>query len=380
MTKPTLLFLVTEDGYFYSHRLPMARAAQNAGFDVAVITNVSAHQEKIEAAGVRVIPLSLDRRSLNPLKALCHIKKIYGIYKKEKPALVHHIAMKPVLYGSIAARMAKVPHVVNAFAGLGYVFTAQTMKARGLRSLLTGLFRFLLKAPGSHLLLQNDDDLALLKRLRIVPEGRSHVIRGSGVDTERFSAQPFPAPAPDVICVFAGRMIAIKGLPTLKMAFALLKERAPHIKLWLCGRPDPANPGSWTEEQLHQWDVDSDNVSYKGYCSDMTAIWAQAHVALQPSYGGEGVPKALLDAGACGRAFVATDVAGCRDVAHDGENGYLVPSHDAEALAQAIEKLAADPARCEVMGQKSREIIERDFSAAAVMAQTEALYKAVLKS
>ena len=175
-------------------------------------------------------------------------------------------------------------------------------------------------------------------------------------------------------------MIGIKGLPTLKEAFALLAQRAPYIKLHLYGRPDPDNPGSWREETLRQWDAESGNVSYKGHADDMAAIWTGAHAAVQASYGGEGVPKSLLEAAACGRAVVASDVPGCREIVEDGNNGFLVPPYDAAALAAAIEKLAGDMALCRRMGENSRKMVAGDMSAERVTAQTVDLYRACLST
>lgn len=374
-----LIYLVTEDSYFYSHRLPMARAAKEAGFNVAVITNVQKHKEAIERENIRVIPLSLERRSLNPFLAARHIAQITAIYRREKPDAVHHIAMKPILYGSIAAWVAGVPRVVNAFAGLGYVFTAETPLAKSLRLMLWPAFWLFLKRPGSHLLFQNDDDLRTLAKMKLVPTGHAHVIRGSGVETEKFPALPWPSTDGQFICIFAARMIGIKGLQTLKESFALLQQRAPHIKLWLCGRPDPANPGSWTEEQLQLWAANAPNVSYQGHCADMRAMWARAHAALQPSYGGEGVPKSLLEAAAAARPIIATDVPGCRDMVEPGRNGYIVPPRDAAALADAIEKLS-NSGNGTAMGMESRKIVEeKRMTATDITAQTRALYSTVLK-
>ncbi len=231
MTARKLIFLVTEDRYFLSHRLPMARAAQREGFDVSVITNAVTCRVEIEAQGIKVIPLSLERRSLDPLRALVHVFRIRDIYRREQPDLVHHIAMKPVLYGSLAAWFAGVPAVLNAFAGLGFVFTSQSPLAMGLRPLLLLAFRFLLKRPGSWLLLQNDGDRELLRRHGLTPEERTEVIRGSGIDPTQYRELPFPLAGGDFICVFSGRMIGIKGLQTLKDAFALLAKRDPRIKL-----------------------------------------------------------------------------------------------------------------------------------------------------
>lgn len=375
--QPKLLYLVTEDWYFYSHRLPMVRAAQRAGYDVVVVTNAAQHKAAIEAEGVRVIPLSLERRSLNPLKALSHVGRLVDIYKAEKPDVVHHIAMKPILYGSMAAVMAGVPHVVNAFAGLGFLFTSSSFRARALRMMLDLPLRFLLKRGNSVTLFQNPDDRACLLGRGWGDPARSALIKGSGVDMAAYAVQPLPLADPDFICAFAGRMIEIKGLPALKAAFALLAEEAPHIKLWLCGQPDPGNPESWDEVRLRAWAARSANVVYKGQ-SDMKAMWPQAHLAVQPSYGGEGIPKALLEAASCGRALVTTDVPGCREVVEDGVNGYLVPPSDPRALADAIKKICGDFSLCQAMGTASRKIVAEEFSSAIVTEQSEALYRRFL--
>lgn len=373
--KLKLLFVVTEDWYFLSHRLPTVYAAQDAGFDVGVVTNVGAGRAEIEAQGVKVIPFSFDRRSLNPFKALGQIARLRNIYREEKPAMVHHIAMKPVLYGSVAAAGEKVPCVINAFAGLGYVFNARTFLACALRPLLLLLYRFLLKRPGSYLLLQNEDDKALLGRYGLIDEARLMIVKGSGVDLDHYKALPFKKPEPDVICAFAGRMVGIKGLPTLKAAFQIIGARAPHIKLWLCGQPDEENPGSFSEQQLQDWQETAENVIYKGFCPDMTRIWQDAHIAVQPSYGGEGLPKSLLEAAASARAIVATDVPGCREVVQNDINGYLVPPYDTEALARAIITTAADPGLCEKMGAESRRLVAGEMSADAVRQKMRAFYE-----
>lgn len=378
MGGPKLIYLVAEDWYFFSHRLPMARAAQRAGYDVAVITNVDKHRMAIESAGVRVIPMRFSRRSLNPFRAVADIVRLTGIYRVEKPAVVHHIAMKPVLYGAVAALLTGVPRVINAFAGLGYVFSADGGLALGLRRVLTPCFRYLLKRPGSILLLQNADDRALLESRGLTPPGEATVlIRGSGVDMEAYAAHPMTPPAPEFIVVFAGRMIGIKGLETLRAAFAILKTECPQARLWLCGEPDPANPGSWTAARMAEW-AQEPNVEWHGLCRDMAQKWRAAHAAVQASYGGEGIPKSLLEAAACGRAIIATEVPGCREVVRDGDNGYLVPPRDARALAEAVKRLAADPEKCAAMGVRSRALVAEGLSAESVSAQAEALYRRCL--
>ncbi len=372
----TLFFVVTEDWYFYSHRLPMARAAQRAGYDVTVITNVDQHGEKIKAEKIKIIHFSMDRRSLNPFKALKKINELRKIYAMQKPDLVHHIAMKPVLFGSVASWLSGVPHVLNAFAGLGYLFCGTDAKAKALKFFMLPLFRFFMKRKGRWLLLQNNDDLAVLDGYKITPRDKTVVIKGSGVDLDAYPFTVPSPPSPNFICAFAGRMIDIKGLPTLQAAFAMLEQTAPHVRLWLCGTPDAANPGAWTEARLQQW-AQRPNIEYKGHCGDMVDVWKASHCAVQASYGGEGVPKSLIEAASCGRAIVTTMSAGCRDMVSDGINGYLVPVRDARALAAAIEKVAQDESACVRMGRASRALAEKEFSADIVAKKTEALYRRI---
>lgn len=358
----------------------MARAAQRAGCEVGVITAVKDHRDMIEAEGIKVIDFQMERRNLNPFKALVHIGKLAAIYRHERPDIVHHIAMKPILYGSIAAWITGVPRIINAFAGLGYVFSERKGLAGFLRPVLLFLFRFFLKRKNSYVLLQNKDDYALLEQQGLLVSERALIIRGSGIDLNKYKVQTFCEPAPDFICAFAGRMIGIKGLPTLKEAFSILAKSHPDVKLWLCGRPDPENPGSWTDTQLHEWTKENPNVIWKGHCGDMQDIWAKAHLALQPSYGGEGVPKSLLEAAACGRAIVTTDTPGCREMVENGKNGFIVPPRDAKALSESIATIADDPLICRLMGEYSRKIVESDLSAENVSKEIEKLYRQCLKA
>lgn len=378
MKKPLLMFVVTEDWYFLSHRLPTVKGAQAAGYEVSVVTADGAARAAIEAQGVRVIPFAFDRRSLNPFKALRQIAQLRRIYQAEKPHIIHHIAMKPILFGSVAAMSVSAPHVVNAFAGLGYVFSAQTALARMMRLILIPAFRVILNHRGHIVLFQNPDDRDLLQKLGALSPRLNNavLIRGSGVDTTALQPVPLPDGGRDFICVFAGRMIGIKGLPTLKEAFSRLRQGHPEIKLWLCGQPDPGNPGSWTQEQINTWTAENPNVVYKGHCH-MDQIWRQAHVALQPSYGGEGIPKSLLEAAACGRPIIATDVPGCRDMVGEAVNGFLVPPHDAALLAERIALLSNDYLLCQRMGQASRGFVEGELSADAVTAKAQALYQSL---
>ncbi len=371
--KPVLLYLVTEDWYFWSHRLPIARAAQAAGWEVMVATRVAKHGERIRREGFRLVPIGLRRRSLAPWREAAAIAELARLYRRERPDLVHHVAMKPVLYGSLAATLAGVPAVVNALAGMGYVFTSSGVKARLLRPLIRAAFRWLLDRPNSRLILQNPDDIAAMTEGTVAAE-RVALIRGSGVDTQIF--RPREAPEATPVAVMVSRMLWDKGVGELVEAARLLRRREVPLRVVLVGPPDPNNPASIPERQLSDWDASGD-VAWWGERSDIAEIWATSQIAVLPSYR-EGLPKSLLEAAACGRPMVATDVSGCREIVKDGVTGLLVPPGDAGALADALERLARDPDLRRRLGAAARDLVERELSEEAVVAQTLALYRSLV--
>jgi glycosyltransferase involved in cell wall biosynthesis len=371
--KPVLLYLVTEDWYFWSHRLPIARAARAAGWEVLVATRVGSHGDMIRQEGFRLIPIKMRRRSLAPWREIATVAELIGIYRRERPDLVHHVAMKPVLYGSLAAAVAGVPAVVNARAGMGYVFTSSAMKARLLRPLIKKAVRWLLDRANARLILQNPDDVAAMSAGTVAPK-RIVLIRGSGVDTTAFAPAPEPGGTP--VAVMVSRMLWDKGVGELVEAARLLKERKASVDVVLVGPPDPENPASISEGQLRDWEASGD-VAWWGERSDIAQIWAKSHIAVLPSHR-EGLPKSLLEAAACGRPLVATDVSGCREVVRPGETGILVPPRDPGSLADALERLATDPDLRRRMGSAARELVERELSQEVVVEQTMALYRELL--
>lgn len=366
-----LLFLVTEDWYFCSHRLPLARAAKAAGYDVVVATRVHRHGAAIVAEGFKLIPIGLRRKSSNPLRELFAIAEIAAIYRRERPAIVHHVALKPVLYGSIAALMAHVPRVVNALAGMGFIFASETFKARLLRPLAVRAFRRLLSAGNSLLILQNPDDRQMLLDGGMIGQERTRLIRGSGVDLGSFMPTPEPGGTP--VVMLPSRMLRDKGVMEFVAAARLLRERGVAARFILVGDSDSENSASIPDAQLEAWHAGG-VIEWWGRCEDMPEVFAHAHIVCLPSYR-EGLPKVLLEAAACGRALVATDVPGCREIVIDGDNGLLVPPRDVEALAAAIGRLLDAPELRAKMGKRGRELVETDFSVDKVVRQTLAVYR-----
>jgi len=372
--KPHILFFITEDWYFWSHRLPIARAARGAGFKVLVATRVGQHKERIENEGFRLIPIGLERKSKNVLKELLSIFEIIKIYRRERPVIVHHVAVKPVLYGSWAARIAGVPGVVNALAGLGFIFVAQGWKAKILRQLIVFAYRSAFSAKNTIGIFQNPEDLNLFIDARIVKAEKAALIRGSGVDAVRFTPLPEQTSIPTI--VLASRMLWDKGVGEFVDAARILKKDGFKCRMILIGNPDPENPASIPEEILNGWHSEG-IVEWWGHREDMPEVFAQSNIVVLPSYR-EGLPKVLLEAASCGRAIVATDVPGCREIVRHNENGLLVPPHDSKSLADALKSLIGNPELRARMGTRGREIVEAEFSEEIVVRQTMEVYKKLL--
>lgn len=366
---PRLLFFVSEDWYFCSHRLPLAVAAAKSGYAVSVVTRVNHEAATIRNAGLRLIPFALSRRGMNLFAEFLTLVRLWRVYRREKPDLVHHVAMKPVLYGSLVARLAGVPRVVNALAGMGWLFTSDSMLARLLKPPVRLAFRLLLKP--TEVILQNPDDAAFMAELGLV---NIHIVRGSGVDVHGF--QP-SGEAPGIpLVVLPARMLWDKGIGEFVEAARQLGARGVSGRFALVGAPDAENPASISSKQLAAWQNEG-VVEYWGHRDDMPQVLSLAHVVCLPSYR-EGLPKALLEAAACGRPLVATDATGCREIVHDGENGFLVPVRDSQALADAIEALLKDASLRQRFGQRSRQIVEAAFSQEKIIADTLLVYREVL--
>ncbi len=373
--RPKIMYLVTEDWYFWSHRVPIARAARDAGFEVVVATRVQSHGERILHENFRLLPLRWRRRSLSPWHETRVLADLVRLYRRERADIVHHVALKPAVYGSVAARLTRSPAVVNTVAGLGYVFTSRQRKARLLNRPMRLALRCLFNRANVRLILQNPDDGTALREFCGVRPEQTVLIRGSGVDLVRFAAMPEPAGAPNVTMV--SRMLWDKGVGELVEAARRMRASGEPVRVTLVGLPDPENPGSIPESQLRSWQRDG-LVNWLGYCEDVVDVWRDATIAALPTTYGEGVPKALIEAAACARPIIATDVPGCREIVRHGETGLLIPAGNTDALVDAIRRLARDPVLRRRMGEKGREHAAGGFSEETVVQQTMALYDSLL--
>ncbi len=362
---PRLLFVVTEDWYFVSHRLPLAQAAKAAGYEVAVATRCGEKCAAIRAEDIEVIPFEMARRGLNPLGLLREVFALVRVLRHVQPDVVHLVALRPVVVGGLAARFAKTRHLVSAIAGLGFAFTA------GRSGLLSLTLRSLLRLALSHghVIVQNPDDRAQVLRLGVGIE-RIHLIPGAGVDVKYFRPQPEPDGPP--VVMLAARMLWDKGVGEFVAAARILRGRARFV---LVGGPDTGNPASVTEENLLGWQREG-VVEWWGQQDDMAMTLSQACIVCLPSYR-EGLPKVLLEAMACGRPCITTDAPGCRDAVRHEDYGLLVPVGDAAALAAAMARLLDDPALRQSMGNRGRQRAVEEFSVERVIEATLAVYREV---
>lgn len=369
-----LLIVVNVSWFFVMHRLPIALMAREHGVDVHIACGEGPGAEDIVAHGFPFHPLPMTREPLAPFKDLRTIAALTQLYRKLQPDIVHHVTLKPVIYGSIAARLARVPAVMNAFAGLGYTFVADSIPGRIRRTIIQRLLAAALRLPRQTVVFENHDDRALLTSVGAAPSDRSVVISGIGVDTEEFS---FREESPGPPCVlFASRMLREKGVEHFVTAARRIKAGGGNARFVLVGTPDPYNPGSISEAQLKEW-ADTGIVEWHGFRKDMPEVIRQSHIVCLPTFYREGVPRILLEGAACGRALVATDMPGCRDIVRDGVNGLLIRPRDTDELEQALRRLIENPAYRQQLGRAGRRIVEQEFALPKVLDEFWQLYGAL---
>jgi len=370
----SLLFVVTEDWYFCSHRLQFAVAAQKAGYNVAVVTQETSHGDEIRQAGLRLIPIKFQRSGRNPFSDLVTIRSLIRIYRSEQPDIIHHVSLKPVLYGSIAARFARTPNVINAMTGLGYVFSSEEYFAKVIRFLISPLLRYIFAGRKTVTIFQNRDDLKTLEDRNLVKHEQAVIIRGSGVDLDIYVPGKVSKGIPQIILV--ARMLWDKGVGEFVQAAKFLLAKGTPVRFILIGDTDTENPAAISVEQLKIWQ-DEKSIEWWGRRDNVPQLLQQSTIACLPSYR-EGMPKFLLEAASAGLPIVTTDVPGCREVVINGENGYLVPPKNPEALADAIERLLNDKILRSEMGRKGRALVEREFCIEKIVEETLSLYQRIL--
>lgn len=313
-----LLYLVSEDWYFVSHRISLARAAKAAGFEVTVATRVQRHGDVIRDAGLELIPITFARSGMHPFHELNTIAELLSVYKSVVPDIVHNVAVKPVLYGSLAARLVRSMGVINALMGLGWIFSSDSAKARLLRPPVTIALRCALAAPNTRTIVQNADDAALLSEQRLTSPASIRLIRGSGVNPCKYSTEP-PPPGPPLV-VLPARLLVAKGVGEFMQAAAILKSEGIEARFALVGEPDVDSPAAAARDEIAHF-VEMGHIEYWGWRADIPQVLSAASIVCLPTFYGEGLPRSLLEAAASARAIVATDVPGCREIVRPGQNG-----------------------------------------------------------
>jgi len=370
----TLLFVVNVDWFFLSHRLPIALAAQRQGYQVHVATGLTDKLNELQRHGLIVHPLTLDRSSTGLGHAWRTMVELRRVFKTVQPDLVHLVTIKPVLLGGLVARLTGVPAVVAAVSGLGFVFMDSGAKAALRRWLVATLYRVALAHRNLKVIFQNSDDCSRLTQLALLRPSKVEMIRGSGVDLTHYQPTPWPPGVPVVL--LAARLLADKGVREFVQAARLLQQQGVAARFCLAGSVDPANRASLADGELAQW-ANEGVVELWGQRSDMPTVLGAAHLVVLPSYR-EGLPKVLLEAAACARPVVTTDVPGCRDAIDPNVTGVLVPVRNAAALADALKALINNPARCQAMGRAGRALAEGAFDVQQVVAAHLRIYQELI--
>lgn len=374
-----VVFFANTDWYLFNFRRTLALAVQAAGYDVLLLSPAGKYGPRLRALGLRWQPLEMDRRSVNPLRETALLLRVAGLFRRERPVLVHNFTIKCAVYGSLAARLARVPARVNAVDGLGYVFASEDRKARLLRPAVRALLRSALQGRDTQLILQNPDDTAAFERFKLIESGRVDLIPGAGVDCSRYTpraARPDGADRPPCV-LLAARLLWEKGIAEYAQAARALRAQGRKVRFLLAGMPDPGNPAAVPEGTLREW-VEEGVLEWLGQVADMRDLYAKVDIVALPSYYREGLPTSLTEAAACGLPLVTTDMPGCREVVTDGEDGLLVPPRDAEALASAIARLLDSPELAKRLGNAARAKALALFDERIVIRRTFDVYRKLL--
>lgn len=371
-----IVLFANTDWYLFNFRRSLALALKDQGYELLLISPDGPYGNRLRSMGLRWEPLVMERRSLNPLREANLLRHLVRLFRRERPDLVHNFTIKCAVYGSMAARLAGVPSRVNAIAGMGYVFVSDDVKARLLRPAVRTLMKYTLGGPNSRVVLQNSDDVALFRDARLAPPDTVRLIMGSGVDCTRFTPGTLRESDGPLRVLFAARLVWDKGLREFVEAARTIRSQGRQIEFLVAGEPDPGNPATALEGDVWSWSADG-LIQRLGHVDDMAALLRSIDVVALPSYR-EGLPKSLIEGGACGCALVTTDVPGCREVVTHGVDGLLVPVRNATALADAIARLDDDRALLTRLGTAARARVLAEFDERIVIDRTLSVYHELL--
>jgi len=379
--RPILLFVVNEAYFFVSHRLPIALEAQRRGYDVHIAApgdNVWAPKNysisDLANYGLTFHEIPMSRRGTHLVQEIQTFWALLGLYRRLRPKIVHHLTIKPNIYGGIAARWSGVPCVVYAITGLGQMFVATQGLLLRCRPVVLMLMRYAMGHDNARVIVQNRSDREFLVENAVVNIDDTVLIQGSGVDLAAFA--PVPEPGGDPVIILPSRLIWEKGIQEFVDAARLLRKKGVAARFALVGNTHASNPRAVPEEVLRGW-ADEGVMEWWGRREDMPKVMAASHIICLPSKYGEGVPKVLLEAAAAGRPVVAIDTPGCREVIENGVEGVLVPVGDCAALADALHRLIKNSDRRRQMGAAARTRAVRDLSIEQVVNRTLEIYSEI---
>lgn len=368
--KRKIILVANTDWYLYNFRASLMRTLRSSEEDVVLVSPPGEFSEAFQSWGFRWIPWQLGRKSTSLFQELRAVLSLMRIYNREQPDLVHHHTIKPVLYGTLAARLAGVPTMINAVTGRGYVFLGEDLRARFLRFVIIPFYRILMQTSQVGMIFENQIDREFFIEQKLVNSDQTWLVESVGVDPDRF--RPQPEPDGETVILLPARMLWDKGIGILVDAARLLKKRDVPARIILAGPLDPGNPSAIPEEVILSWQAE-ELLEWLGMQEDMESVYAKSHIVTLPSFH-EGVPTVLIEAAACGRPLVATDIPGCRVVITPDENGLLVPPRDAEALANALARLVRSPALRQQMGKMARKRVLQKFTHQHVNTATIEVY------
>uniref|UniRef100_UPI004055F9B6 glycosyltransferase family 4 protein n=1 Tax=Candidatus Electrothrix sp. TaxID=2170559 RepID=UPI004055F9B6 len=369
-----IIFFANTDWYLYNFRLGLARFLCEQGAEVVMMSPPGEYGARIKAEGFRWLPLPMNRRSLNPFREFQLLRYICSIYRKEQPDVVHNFTIKSVVYGALAAQAVGIKKRIHAVTGLGHIFISQSLRARILRPLVKGLLRLALQGKESRLILQNSDDRDLFLQHKLVRPERISIIQGSGVDTRLFVPVKKEREGKFRV-LLAARLLWEKGIREYVETAQLLTPRADEIEFFLAGAADPGNPSAVPEQEIKKWQ-NNGLVTVLGHVENMQELMSKVDLMVLPSWR-EGTPRGLLEAAAMGLPIITTDAPGCREVVEHEKNGFLVPIHNASALAENIAYLLDHPEKCVQFGRAGRKKVQKEFAQEIVFHQTWKIYRSL---
>ena len=374
-----VILFANTDWYLFNFRRSLALALQAEGYDVLLLSPPGEYGPRLRVLGLRWQPLAMDRRSVNPLRESALLWRVATLLRHERPALLHNFTIKSAVYGSLAARMARVPARINAVDGLGYVFASNDRKARVLRPAVRTLLRSALRGRNTRLILQNPDDKAAFEQFKLVESSRVKLIPGAGVDCTRFTPRITRRDTADqpVRILLAARLLWEKGIAEYAKAARILRAQGRDVRFLLAGTPDPGNPAAVPEATLREW-VEEGVLEWLGHVGNMRELYASVDIVVLPSYYREGIPTSLTEGAACGLPLITTDMPGCREVVTDGEDGLLIQPRDAEALASAIARLLDSPELAARLGHAARAKALDVFDEQIIIRRTLDVYRRLL--